>query len=361
MPDISGHVDPIAAAIFEQYERRAGSEKQRTYLGASVIGRPCARALWYAFRWADKEKFDGRTMRLFQTGHMAESRFTADLRSIGAKVHDLDPASGKQFGFESLGGHMKGHMDGAATNIPGGGQKWHVLEFKTHSAKSFADLKAKGVKKAKPEHWVQMNWYMGKSGMDRALYLAVNKDNDDLYSERVEFDQVEFERTEARAESIIFGKTIPARISDDPKYYLCGWCPFNAVCHSGKGFKKSCRSCVHSTPERDGNARWSCAFYKERDIPVDVQRTGCDARLPLPFLVTYAEAIDAGDQWILFKRKDNGDEFVVTAEGVMPPADLPATMPMYRSAEIAAAADHRVICNKEVEAFREKFGAKVVG
>lgn len=361
MPDISGHVDPIAAAIFEQYERRGESEKQRTYLGASVVGRPCARALWYAFRWADKEKFDGRTLRLFQTGHMAEARFTADLRAIGVKVHDIDPSSGRQFGFESLGGHMKGHMDGCATNVPGGGQKWHVLEFKTHSSKSFADLKKSGVRKAKPEHWAQMIWYMGKSGMDRALYLAVNKDNDDLYSERVEFDQVEFERIEARAEGIIFGQKPPPRISDDPKYYACSWCPFNAVCHSGKGFKKSCRSCVHSTPERDGNARWSCAFYKEREIPVDVQRVGCDAHLPLPFLVTYADAIDSGDQWILFKRKDNGDEFVVAADGVLPPADLPVTTPLYRSAEIAAASDHRVICNKEVEAFREKFGAKVVG
>jgi hypothetical protein len=361
MADIFEHVDPIAASVFETYERRSESEKQRNYLGASVIGRPCSRALWYAFRWADKERFDGRTLRLFQTGHMAESRFTADLRAIGMKVHDMDPASGNQFGFDSLGGHMKGHMDGAATNVPGGGQRWHVLEYKTHSGKSFAELRKHGVKKAKPEHYAQIIWYMGKSGMDRALYCAVNKDNDDLHFERIEFDPTEFARIETKAEGIIFGQTPPPRISDDPKYYLCNWCPFNAACHQGKGFKKSCRSCVHSTPEREGNARWSCAFYKEPEIPLEVQRVGCQAHLPLPFLVTYAEAIDSGDQWILFKRKDNGDEFVVAAEDVMPPADLLVTTPIYRSREIAAAADHRAICNKEVESFRAKFGATVTG
>ena len=361
MADISAHVDPIVASIYEQYEKRGGSEKARNYLGASVIGRECKRALWYGFRWADKERFDGRTLRLFQTGHMAEPRFVADLRAIGVKVHDVDPATGKQFGFESHGGHMKGHMDGCATNIPQGGHKWHVLEFKTHGTKSFAELKKNGVRKAKPEHFIQMNWYMGKSGMDRALYLAVNKDDESLYSERVEFDQVEFERTEAKAESIIFGPLPPPKISEDPKYYLCNWCPFNAVCHGHKGFAKSCRSCVHATPEREGNARWSCAFYRAEEIPLEAQRVGCENHLTLPFLVTYAEPMDAGDGWVLFKRKDTGDEFVVASEVTAPPGDLPATTPIFRSTEIAAAVDHRSVCNPEVEAFRNKFGAKVVG
>jgi hypothetical protein len=357
MADISDQVDPIAAAIFEQYEKRGEMEKSRTYLGASVIGRECARALWYGFRWARKEKFDGRTLRLFQTGHMSEGRFVADLRSIGCEVYDVDPATGRQFGFESLGGHMRGHMDGCAKGIPGGGQKWHVVEFKTHSAKSFSELKKKGVRAAKPEHWAQMNWYMGKSSMSRALYVAVNKDNDDLYTERLEFDQVEFERTEAKAERIIFSGEPPPKISDDPKFYLCNWCTFNGVCHGGEVPAATCRTCVHATPTREGNAHWACEKHKPDVIPVEIQRTGCNSHLTLPFLVTYADPMDAGDDWILFQRKDNGRQFIVRS----PASDISTSLPCYTTHEIAAARDHRAIADPGVEEFRTNFNGTIVG
>lgn len=391
MVDLTKFSDPVVAAIYEQYERRNESEKARTYLGASIIGRECARSLWYGFRWAAKEKFDGRMLRLFQTGHLSEPRFVADLRSIGAEVYEVDPANGQQFGFKDHGGHMKGHMDGCATGIPMGGKKWHVLEFKTHSSKSFEKLKKDGVKKAKPEHYAQVTWYMGKSGMERALYLAVNKDTDELYSERIEFDPAEFAKIQARAEGIIFAGQPPTKISEDPKFYLCGWCTFNSVCHGDRVPAVSCRTCVHSTPERHGDGRWSCA--KDTDpnissIPLEVQRTGCGEHLPLPFLVTYAHPVDAGDGWITFQRKDNAKQFVVTTpamaasticsvcgltqhdspSGVTCPnghggADsLTDHFPRYTSHEISAAADHRAIGDEAIAATRAQFpGAQIVG
>lgn len=360
MADISDAVDPIAAAIYAHYEKKGEAEKQRTYVGASVIGRPCARSLWYAFRWVDKERFDGRMLRLFDTGHRAEPRFVADLRNIGVTVYEVDPQSGKQFGFSDHGGHAKGHMDGAAMNVPGGGKKWHVLEFKTHSAKSFAALKRDGVRKAKPEHFEQMNWYMGQSGMDRALYLAVNKDDESLYSERVEFDPVAYEQVQVKFQAVIFSPLPPRRISDDPKYYLCNWCPFNAVCHQHKGVQKTCRTCIHATPEREGDGRWSCAKHGP-EIPVEGQRTGCADHLVLPFLVTYAEADDAGEGWIKFTRRDNGKQFVVTTEANLPPGPLPADEIVYSSAEICAAEDHRIICDQVTQSIRQKFEGRIVG
>ena len=45
---------------------------------------------------------------------------------------------------------------------------WHVVEFKTHSAKSFRELAAKGVAEAKPQHWAQMQVYMHLTGITRA-------------------------------------------------------------------------------------------------------------------------------------------------------------------------------------------------
>lgn len=357
MADISDSVDPLVAEIYAAYEKSGEAEKARTYLGASIIGRECKRALWYAFRWASKERFDGRMLRLFQSGHLAEPRFVADLRAIGATVYDVDPATGKQFGFQDHGGHARGHMDGCAKGIPGGGTKWHVLEFKTHASKSFAELRKKGVKAAKPEHYVQMMWYMGKSGMSRALYLAVNKDTDELYSERIEFDPVEFERTQARFESIIFAGEPPAKLSEDPKFYLCNWCAHSAVCHGHKVPDLTCRSCVHSTPERHGDARWSCSLHPDKNvssIPVEIQRVGCPQHLPLPFLLTYATPVDAGDGWIQFQRKDNGRMFYVGKQAA-------GDVPVFSSAEIAAARDHRAICDQSIEEIRTTFDASIVG
>ena len=357
MADIAEHVDPLIALIYEQYEKRNEAEQSRTYLGASVVGRECKRALWYSFRWASKEKFNGRLLRLFQTGHLAESRFVSDLRSIGATVYDVNPATGGQYSFSDLGGHMRGSMDGCAHRVPGAGNHWLVLEFKTHSAKSFADLKKKGVEKAKPEHFIQMQVYMGWSSMQRALYLAVNKDTDELYSERLPFDKVVFDKAIAKAESIIFAEQPPPKINDDPKFYLCSWCSHNGVCHGHQVPAVSCRTCVHTTPEREGDGRWSCAKHGP-EIPTDFARKGCGDHLPLPFLLTYADAVDAGDGWIEFKRKDNGAVFVVATPST--PA-LQHDVPRYTTHEISAASDHRVICDIDIEKFRMTFDASISG
>lgn len=365
MTDISDLTDPIVAAIYEQYEKRGRSEKARTYLGASIVGKECKRALWYDLRWASKEQFDGRMYRLFQSGFAAEPRFVADLRAIGAVVWDVDPATGRQFGYQDFGGHMRGHCDGVAKGIPGGGGKPHLLEFKTHSAKSFADLKKNGVAKSKPQHYDQMQWYMGKMGLDRALYLAVNKDNDELYSERIKFDKVRFEQIQAKAESVIFAMEPPAKLSEDPSFYICKFCSHSDVCHGHKVPEMSCRTCCYATPEREGDARWSCA-HKEHpaaEIPIEIQRTGCNNHIPLPFLVTYADAIDASTDWILFQRKDNGRKFVVVTATGMPPVALKKEHDpiMYHSYEISAAKDHRAICDPEIEKLRQEFDGKVVG
>lgn len=353
---------PVVTAIYNQYEAQFGNEAPRVYMGASIIGKECRRALWYDFRLinqASSKPFSGRMYRLFQTGHLAESRFVKDLRDIGAEVYDADPSTGKQFGFASLGGHMRGHMDGAAHKVPSGGDAWHCCEFKTHGDKSFNALKKDGLEKSKPQHYAQLMWYMGKSGMNRGLYLAVNKNTDELYAERVRFDPIAFEKIEAKAEAIIFATEPPAKLSNDPKYYVCNMCDHKDVCHGNRVPALNCRTCVHSTPERDGDGRWSCAKHKA-DIPQDVQRIGCDDHLPLPFLLTYAEATDAGDGWIIFRVKGTGAEFAVSAGGLLP-AGIPLSVPIYSSREISAIKDYRAIADPEVEKLRADFHGEIVG
>lgn len=353
--NLTDHISPITSAIYEQYERIEGAEPARTYLGASQIGKECERALWYSFRWAAKEQFEGRMLRLFQTGHLAEARFVADLRRIGAEVFDVDPATGKQFGFQDHGGHMRGHMDGCVRNFPSGGGKWHVTEFKTHSSKSFKTLQKEGVEKAKPEHFAQMQWYMGKSGMQRALYLAVNKDTDELYAERLKFDEVAFARIQAKAERIIFTDTPPPKLSDNPKFWQCNFCTFQKVCHHQQTPAASCRTCCHSTPEPHGDGRWSCAKDQDKNIssiPIHVQRTGCKLHLTNPNFISFAKPLDAGEDWIMLERLDTGEQFAMVNEVA---TDAPLTKFIYTSREVAAGGSHALICHPAVEDLKSQF------
>lgn len=302
--------------IYEAYQRAARSEKRRGYLGASQIGGPCERALWYGFRWCGEgESFDGRMLRLFATGDLEEERFGADLRSIGCEVHLVDPDTGKQFAVSAVAGHFRGHMDGAALGVPEAPKTWHLLEFKTHNAKSFATLRAQSVAKAKPEHYAQMAVYMALGGLKRALYLAVNKDTDELYSERLRWEEVrpDAEALLARAERVVKAKFPPARLSDDRDHFQCRWCSYRELCHESTPpapavpLKVTCRSCVHATPEMDGDGRWSCA-KKGKTLAVAEQERACPDHLFIPDLIAFAECVDAGyspdGDWTEYQNQD---------------------------------------------------------
>ncbi|KKK61528.1 hypothetical protein LCGC14_3013440, partial [marine sediment metagenome] len=158
MSDISKYIPKESLTvkqIFEEYKKAGDAEPTRGYLGASIIGHPCERYLWYCFRQCCSSDFSGRMYRLFETGDREEGRMAANLRSIGCEVHDHDDV-GKQFEVSALGGHFSGHMDGCALGIPEAPKTWHVLEFKTHNAKSFKKLEKEGVQKSKPQHFSQM-------------------------------------------------------------------------------------------------------------------------------------------------------------------------------------------------------------
>lgn len=287
---------PTAAtvtAIYRAYEQQADAG-QRPRLGASVIGRECERALWYAFRWVRPEQHDGRVLRLFQRGQREEAIFVADLRAIGCTVHDVDPVTGEQFRFADLSGHLGGSMDGAVLGVPEAPQTWHCAEFKTHNAKSFNYLESKGVAVAKPEHQAQMQLYMAWSGMTRALYLAVCKDTDALYSERLHADPAQAQALIAKARRIITAAEPPARISERPDWYQCQWCSYRTLCHEGALPAVNCRTCAHATPELEGEGgRWSCARFA-CDLHLEVQRRGneCLQHVFIPALVPWP-AVDA--------------------------------------------------------------------
>ena len=289
---------PTRDAIFAAYEADT-NDGFRSHLGASLIGKACERALWYDFRWTTMATFPGRVLRLFETGHLAEARLVQNLRRTGATVLEVDPETGRQFRVQAHGGHFGGSLDGVALNLLEAPKTWHVLEFKTHSAKSFADLAAKHVRQSKPQHFAQMQIYMSLTGLTRALYVAVNKDNDDLYIERVELDTVVSARLLEKAQRVIFAATPLPRISEDPSWYQCRFCDHADVCHGKQAAEINCRTCLHGTPIDGG---WHCARHNKSLTEVD-QRTACELHLYLPPLVP-GRQVDAGEGWVEYEFAD---------------------------------------------------------
>ena len=283
MAKIPEPVYATASQIYTAYENDA-EDGNRPHLGASLIGHACERFLWLTFRWVDAKKFPGRMLRLFETGQLEEQRMARNLRRIGVELHTETP-DGKQWRVSSLGGHFAGSMDGAGRGFPEAPKTWAVWECKTSNTKGFKELQDKGLQKAKPQHYAQVTIYMGETGMDRAMYTCVCKETDEIYTEWVHFDPVEFAKLKARAERVINANEPPLRCSNDPSWYVCKMCDFHAHCHGEEAPAVNCRTCAHSTPFPSGDAgEWICEANRN-SIPLSTQRTGCDKHRYIPILL----------------------------------------------------------------------------
>lgn len=304
MAEINFPEPKTALAVINWYEKNHNAD-HRPHLGASIIGRPCSRQIWYSWHWADKKKVSGRLAKLFERGHLEEPVMAKALRGIGVELHTEQP-DGSQWSVSLLGGHFGGSMDGIGINFPDAPKSWAVWENKTSNTKGFNEMLGKGVKAAKPEHYDQMTVYMGATGTPRAMYTMVNKETDDVYSEWVHFDQARYDQLLAKAEIIIRAAEPPTGVSKDPSYYICKWCDYSHICHGSKAPEVNCRTCMHSTAEIEGNGgRWSCARWGA-DVPLEAQKTGCDEHRYIPaFFERYSKV--EGEQ--------EGDVVYVTTDG----------------------------------------------
>ena len=350
MTTISHRADiKLATATLEAIENAvsAGADDGlRPHLGASQIGKPCERALWYSFRWAKPGGFEARMLRLFARGQREENTFVDLLRNAGVTVSTHNPNTGQQFSFKTS--HFGGSMDGACVGLPDAPKTWHVIEMKTHGEKSFNALVKTGVLKAKPEHYAQMQSYMAWTGMERALYMAVCKNTDRLHLERIDFDKAEADRLFAKAQRIVDAVEPPPGISERPDWYECKLCDYHDLCHSSDVPLPTCRSCAHVTPITDG--QWHCT-RNNKLLDVPAQKAACQSHRYIPaLLVRFADVVDANTEanWIKYQHRVTGNEFI----NGLPPEG-------YESVEIYSLEDKKALGDASVQAFRTELGAKI--
>jgi hypothetical protein len=301
-----------ADALHAAYEQRAASaapgsdnDWRRDHLGASMLGHSCDRYLWNTFRWAAGKKLDGRMLRLLERGKREEQWLIDDLRALGVQVWDRDPETGAQFRVKW--GHVGGGCDFVLLGILEAPDVPHVAEAKTSNLKQFQRLQEKGVKQAKPEHYVQMQVYMHGLGLQWALYVCVCKDNDEIYTERVPYvAAVAVEAIERGQRIVAMPEPPPRQIDRDfPPCMLTSkdgtqWpCTFHDQCWKGGLPARSCRTCVSATVTADG---WLCEFHG-KTIDSSEQRFPCSAHLSIPALVGH-QVVSVEGRAIVYQAAD---------------------------------------------------------
>ena len=243
--------------------------KPRPYLGMSQLGHECSRYLWYQFRWAFEDTTSKRMVRLWNRGHREEPEIIKALNEIGVDVW------GDQTEMVAGHGHIKGHNDGICKGVVEAPKTIHLAEFKTVKDSGFKELQKKRLEKYSPTYWAQCQLYMHFLKLTRTLFIAVNKNDDSYYVERIYYEKAEAMDLIRKGESIILADCPPDRAFPSKTFFKCRWCSANQQCWEDAPLQKNCRTCKSCELCIEGE--WSCSELKEGNrIPDARQRIGCD-------------------------------------------------------------------------------------
>jgi hypothetical protein len=227
--------EKLAELIDTSYRALKDAEPPRKYLGASMMGGECARAVAYGYhnvpRDADRG-FDGRLYRIFDMGHDGETRMAQYLRIAGFDLIEKN-RHGKQFEYTQANGKMKGHIDGVIIAGPDIGCPWPALwENKALNNDGFNKAMDDGIEKSKPLYFAQAQIYMAYMELDRCLFTCQNKDTCEIFCEIIDLDVAKAQKISDRGVQIVLSQspTEFPRITKDETDYRCRFCDWHDTC-----------------------------------------------------------------------------------------------------------------------------------
>lgn len=213
----------IIDAINDHYE---ATNVPRTHLGLSQAGHACSRFLWYAHAGFPGKQPEGRVLRLFQLGNILETQTIQDLQAAGYSL-----TRGQEEVALTLDGiTLTGHIDGVL-NIDGVD---HLFEHKTASNKKFNQLlKSNSYAIWNPSYFWQLQAYCLGLDLEYAAVFVYNKDNSELYFEKLPFDRVATLGKIADVFKAIGQPTPPERLCPRVDCFESLWCNHHEVCWHG--------------------------------------------------------------------------------------------------------------------------------
>lgn len=199
-------------------------EKPRDYIGASIIGHPCYRKLWFTINNKKQDVLTPRSQRILDMGKALEGLIIKWLNDVGILTKQSSVAV-----VDTSLPYFKGHYDSLIVDKKG--LPKYILEIKTAKDSSFSQFKSHGLKRWDETYYAQIQSYMGMSGIHSAIIVVLNKDNSEILDEEVTFDESYYLGLREKAKLIKEAKIAPPRVNGSPLYYLCRMCPFSEGCH----------------------------------------------------------------------------------------------------------------------------------
>ncbi len=217
----------LTAKINEAIANKPPDELRR-YIGASSIGRPCNREIWYGFNGFVGSNHPFHLKKIFDVGKQLESLLIEYVRLAGLLVATPIIENNYLFVQDKEIPIFQGHLDGILL-VPHEGPV--VLEIKTAKSSSFEKFKKHGLQRWSDGYYSQVQAYMGMSTYKRAVILAMNKDTSELHHEWLSFDESYYRELRMKALAISTIDTPPERINKNASYFLCQNCQYKGICH----------------------------------------------------------------------------------------------------------------------------------
>ena len=203
-------------------------EPKRDYVGASGIGNPCERSIWYDYHVGNTAPIEPRRQRTLDIGKALEGLVLDALDAAGFVVYRPSKDNNFLTCVDYQLPKFRGHADAALFME----DEDYLLEIKTAKDSSFKLFQKKGLRTWYPAYYSQVQAYMGMTGIHQAYVIAINKDTSELHDECVSFDEVHYESLRKKAKKIIeLVEEPPEKISNSPLYFQCRICSHRKACH----------------------------------------------------------------------------------------------------------------------------------
>jgi hypothetical protein len=299
----------VLLEIDKAMELKNKLEKSRNYLGASAIGEPCWRKLFYSFRGACKREISAKGLRAIEDGFLQEKVMADRLRMIPSVELYTDDGDGNQIGFEMLGGFLRGHIDGMLLNpFDGSKTEFEIWEHKSVNIEKFNKLvgliEKLGEKSALAE-WDELYHSQGILYMDafnkkRHTLTVTTPGGRDYTMCRTEASVTKANMLKDKAQVIIFENfSIPPKISEKREFYLCNFCDYKGICHDCDIPDVSCKTCRYRDADMQ-TGKFKC-LATDTIIEDTLLNVGCAKHIFNPTLISGVKLLEHQSDGCLYQ------------------------------------------------------------
>lgn len=236
--------DPLIQQVYNLLEEERAKESPRKYLGASSIGDPCERKLWYRLNQPEKAKpANAKLILSANDGHRSEEIMADLLRRVPGVKLSARESLNLPYRFSDMGGKFAGHLDGIIEGIPLAPKVTHVWENKSCNETKFKKLL--NIKETVDDdrqleawdektgnlYYAQAQIYMHYLDIPRHYMTVCLSGTRDFTTIRTPYNKDIAINLIEKADRIITYKAAPLGVSQNPDFYLCKMCEFKDYCH----------------------------------------------------------------------------------------------------------------------------------